>query len=96
MKICEYCESKFEGRENKLFCSENCRKYYNKWAKGKPRTPYNRVLSEEEILLKEKANRLSSVNSTADCVSEKIKLDHFDIISNSDRRYLGFPRKKGT
>ena len=93
---CLYCEKEIQGRKDKKYCSETCKKYYRRWAKGEARTPYNRVLSEEEILLKEKAKRLSSENTTANCVLQNIELDHFDIISNGDRRYLGFPRKKGT
>jgi hypothetical protein len=95
---CLYCQKEIEGRKDKKYCSTICKKYYSRWIKGEPRTPFsfNRVLSEEEILLKEKAKRLSSINTTADLVLQNIELDHFEMVSNSDRRYLGFPRKKGT
>lgn len=93
---CLYCQKEIEGRKDKKYCSATCKKYYSRWAKGEPRTPYIRILNQEEILLKEKAKKLSSVNTTANLVLQNIELDHFAIISNSDRRYLGFPNKKGT
>jgi uncharacterized protein (UPF0276 family) len=93
-KSCLYCQKEFNGRIDRKYCSDTCKKYYNRWAKGIQKTPFKCNLNNynDMVLLLDLANIIQNRgihgNSVAEEVIRAIELRHFDIIHISDKRYL--------